>query len=181
MLHEHIRDDRPEPRVGMDRRRSGWMLWTGFAVIVLAALVISVPMFKGADPVDSAVPGPDRETVGTTGETPVDEAVPGATAGPSAEDDFAFFPGGDNLKPNTIVAHMDRQPLYLVDATPVDMRDNEMIVEEVANEENKRAANYMLYVPSASANHEDDAAQFYYLKVDEDKFLKVSLTPPQTR
>ena len=176
MLNEHNRDE-THPRVGTDRRKPAWMLWTGLAVVLLAAFVIAAPLFKGTDPVDSAVPGPDRETVGTSGERPVDEAVPGATAGVSAEDDFALFPTSANLKPHAVVAHMDRQPLYLVDPNPVNLRDSEMIVEEVANEENKRAAHYMLYVPAANADHADDAAQFYCLKVDEDKFLKVTLTP----
>jgi hypothetical protein len=163
-------DPRVDARRSVSRRR--WVTATLAVVALLTVGVLSYSVMTGS-PTEEAVPGRDVETVGTSGTTPADT---GATSGPNAEDDWAFYPMRDELKAGDVVAYLDRQPLYLVDPTPVHVDDSQMVVEANANEENKTAANYMVYVPAASAP-DSVSSRNYYLKAGDDQFIAVSLQP----
>jgi hypothetical protein len=152
------------------RRQPAWVLR---AIIGVAGLLALLVWFILAGQPDGASPGPAATpAVGTAGGGT--ERVPGSPSGRTAEGDELFFPMADRAAPNQAVAFLDRQPLFAAEHEPlVNMADSEMILEERANEEGD-APKYGLYVPSAQAA-DKTSARFYYLKVANGRYLKVSL------
>jgi hypothetical protein len=155
------------------RRQPAWVIR---AIIGVAGLLALIVWFIFAGQPEGASPGPaETPAVGTGGAGT--ERVPGSTSGRTAEADELLFPLADRYAPNQPVAFLDRQPLFVAAHEPlVSMPDREMILEERANEEGD-APKFGLYVPSAQAASKT-SARFYYLKVGNGRYLKVSLTPP---
>ncbi len=156
-------------------RRPTWVLITILIAVALGAL-IPILWMKTGMPAQEARPGIDREVAPTSGLHPVDEPVAGATSGPTAVDDYNYVDLTIPVRRGEMIAYLDRQALYVVDTTPVEMRDTDMIIEGLANEES-RAPKYNLYVPAATAPRRDVSAAFYYLKMGENKYLTVTLQP----
>jgi hypothetical protein len=150
--------------------------WVVRAMIGVAGVLALLAWFIFAGQPDGASPGTaDTPAVATSGEG--SERVPGSPSGRTAEADQLFFPLVDPATPGQVVAFLDRQPLFVVGHDSlVTMKDNEMILEERANEEGDQPK-YGLYVPSAQAA-DKTSARFYYLKVANGRYLKVSLVKP---
>jgi hypothetical protein len=154
-------------------KQPAWVVRTIIGVAGLLALLlwfIVAGQPRGANPGAAAT-----EPIGTGGAGV--ERVPGATSGQTAEGDTRFFPSAP--PPGTEVAYFDKQPLFVATEEPVvNMPDRDMILEERANEASDQPK-YGLYVPAARASGKT-SARFYYLKLANGRYLKVSLTP-QTR
>jgi hypothetical protein len=155
------------------RRQPAWVIR---AMIGVAGLLALLAWFIFSGQPEGASPGPaETKAVGTAGGG--SERVPGSPSGRTAEGDHLFFPLADRYAPNQVVAFFDRQPLFVAKQAPlVSMADHEMILEERANEEGD-APKFGLYVPSARAA-DQTSARFYYLKVADGRYLKVSLMKP---
>lgn len=150
------------------KQQPAWVLRTIIGVAGLLALLV---WFIFAGQPDGANPGrANTEAVGTGGAAV--ERVPGATSGKTAEGDTNYFPS--TPPPGTEVASLDEQRLFVAPDDPVvDIADSEMILEERANETTDQPK-YNLYVPAARASGET-SARFYYLKLANGRYLKVSL------
>lgn len=179
-MHDPITD--PDSELSRTRavrippRQPRWVLVTIICAIALG-VVLSVVWMQTGMPIEEARPGIDREVEPTSGAHPIDERVPGATSGPTGSNDYNYVDLTIPVKRGDMIAYLDRQPLYVVDPTPVEMRDTEMIIEGRANQDSESdAPKYNLYVPAATATRQADAsARFYYLKVGPNQYLKVTL------
>jgi hypothetical protein len=150
------------------KRQPAWVIRTIIGVAGVLALLV---WFIFAGQPEGANPGPAAtEPVGTGGAAV--ERVPGATSGQTAEGDTNYFPS--TPPPGTAVASLDKQRLFVAPDDPVvNIPDSEMILEERANETTDQPK-YNLYVPAARASGET-SARFYYLKLANGRYLKVSL------
>jgi hypothetical protein len=156
-----------------------WVLWTLILGVALGGALVWYGLEHSPAGPQLGLP-PEAGTTGTTGE-PHRGRTPtpgGATSGLTAEGDTQYFRLPAGARAGDVVGTYDRQLLYLVDPKPVEMFDGQMLLEERANEL-KDAPKHRLYVPAVSETTEIAATRFYYLKVGENRFLKVTLQPPE--
>jgi hypothetical protein len=151
------------------------VLWTIVLVLIGGLALFWYGVAERPEDALAELPADVPGGTGTAGErTP---APGGATSGPTAVGDTDYFVVPDGAHAGAIVGTYDRQTLYLVDPQPVEMPDSRMVLEERANELTERPAR-RLYVPAAAEGTDTAATRFYYLKVGEDRYVKVSLRPP---
>ena len=146
-------------------------------MIAVGGVVALLLWFIFAGQPDATPPSNATQPVGTSGTAAV-ERVPGSTSGVTAERDQQYFPRADRYESGKPVAYFDRQPLFVAADNPiVSMPDDKMILEEHANEQQDGAKKYGLYVPAADAAGQT-SARFYYLKLADGQYLKVTLSKP---
>jgi hypothetical protein len=112
----------------------------------------------------------------TSGTEPRPETFTGAPSGPSGEGDTNYFQLPQALKKNQSLARLGRQALYVVSTEPLTIPNADMVAEGRTDQEDGQSG-YYVYVPREESGGDKASARYYYLKVGENKYLKVSLEP----